>query len=47
MSQENVEVVRRAIDYFGKTGEIPSDYYAPEVVFARPWRRKGHSRRMK
>jgi ketosteroid isomerase-like protein len=34
MSQENVEIVRRVIDYFGETGEIPSDYYAPEVVFA-------------
>jgi hypothetical protein len=34
MSQDNVEIVRRAIDYFGETGEIPSDYYAPEVVFA-------------
>jgi ketosteroid isomerase-like protein len=33
MSQENVEIVRRAIEYFGETGDVPSEYYDPEVEF--------------
>ena len=33
MSRENVEIVRRAIDYFGETGEIPVECYDPGVEF--------------
>jgi ketosteroid isomerase-like protein len=33
MPQENAEVVRRAIQYFGETGEVASECYDPEVEF--------------
>src|SRR6185295_10957113 len=31
MSQENVEIVRRAIDAFSRTGEPPEDLFHPDV----------------
>ena len=33
MSQENVEIVRRAIEYFGETGDVASEYHDPKVEF--------------
>ncbi len=33
MSQENVELVRRAIEYFGKTGDVAEECYDAEVEF--------------
>ncbi len=33
MSQENVEVVRGAIEYFAETGDVASECYDPKVEF--------------
>jgi hypothetical protein len=33
MSQEKVEIVRRAIEYFGETGEVDVECYDPEIEF--------------
>jgi ketosteroid isomerase-like protein len=33
MSQENVEVVSRAIEYFGETGDVADECYDAEVEF--------------
>ena len=33
MSQENVELVRRAIEYFGETGQVAVECYDPEIEF--------------
>jgi ketosteroid isomerase-like protein len=33
MSQENVDVVRRALQHFGQTGELASECYDPGVEF--------------
>src|SRR5262245_5052293 len=34
MSEENVELVRRAIEYFGETGQVSAECYDPEIEFA-------------
>ncbi len=31
MSQENVELVRRAIEYFGETGQVAAECYDPGI----------------
>jgi hypothetical protein len=33
MSEENVELVRRAIEYFGETGQVAAECYDPEIEF--------------
>jgi ketosteroid isomerase-like protein len=33
MSQETVEIVRRAIEYFGETGQVAVECYDPEIEF--------------
>jgi hypothetical protein len=33
MSQENVELVRRAIEYFGETEQVAVECYDPEIEF--------------
>ena len=43
MSQENVEVVRRAITHFGETGELDEACYDVEVSFSTRTDGPGHS----